>query len=813
MAVSKSELEDLTKNFSGDNVDSMFASGLFTTPKYLSSSRSIMAASFQTQRVIPKDPQFPFVYTGYENAFGSYADSITKTEKNFRVIDVISKFPNLPRHIYLYIVQDIITGQYDVIDIKHYISYSETHGTVKPQTEGDLFTTGSVIPQNTILAHAPSHDGHGNYCCGINAKTAYVSWPEVEEDGFAVSDEFARNTKIYQITEESVIVNNNIILPNLYGDNDIYKGFPDVGEEIKNGIVCARRQINYQYAASELTKNSLSKLLDGDKAIPGRGKIIDIDIFVNNEDELINNENRTQIMQYWLLSKMYHERIVNTLGHIVRNKNNLYTYRLRLMYERSVDFLNQNIKFTSSNGIFEFALINFTICWETSIHKGFKLADRHGSKGVITHIIPKEFMPRDAYGTIADILQSPPGIVGRANIAQNYEHELNFCSAGIRRIMLENTKNGINKQFAILYDYMEMIDTEQANELKKSFELCSTYDKTEYIADVIANGIYIRQAPFNGTITLEQLEAIYEKFNIKPSRVRSKRIFKYHGENRNRMSLVDKDDYFAFLRNYNNKKDVFVNELTPQILKDKINILDDISDDEFVFTNEYTCIDSNGNLYKVKGDSDNNYKVTDYPDYRSLDEKLLDCVNEETTVEYRRDHIIRGFLSRDPVIIADKFFMILKHVPESKLSARFIGSTSPLGMPNKTAKSELNGPISGTPIKIGDMEAFNFVLRTDPSIVCENLSAIAKNPELRKLLVQKLLFDDPLQLHDIEMPKEEMYNDIPAKQLKAYMYCLGLELLFNGQEDIYEPFDTVNMTTEEMVESIKQFKDDNKFIY
>src|SRR5574344_2245185 len=129
MSVSKEDLDFLNERFSGDEADKMFSAGLLFDTRQSSGSRLIMSSAFiGEQWVIPKDPGFPFIYTGYENSFGKYADSITKSEATVKVIDVISKFMNMPRHIYFYVVQNILTGVYDVIEIQHYESYAETHG-------------------------------------------------------------------------------------------------------------------------------------------------------------------------------------------------------------------------------------------------------------------------------------------------------------------------------------------------------------------------------------------------------------------------------------------------------------------------------------------------------------------------------------------------------------------------------------------------------------------------------------------------------------------------------------------------------------
>ena len=127
-------------------------------------------------------------------------------------------------------------------------------------------------------------------------------------------------------------------------------------------------------------------------------------------------------------------------------------------------------------------------------------------------------------------------------------------------------------------------------------------------------------------------------------------------------------------------------------------------------------------------------------------------------------------------------------------------------MPNKTSKSEVKGPISETPIKFGEMELFNAIMRIEPKIVYEHLSLVAKNPEIRSKLFNMCLFGDPLNYQDLDVPEDEIYNDIPAKEFRAYLFCLGYEIIENEQDDIYTPFDNVELTTDQMIEIITERK-------
>ena len=814
MAVEKEELESLNERFSNnpenpDRWDKIYCAGLLFDTTKNSGARLIMASGFQEQCVILNNPEFPFIYSGYENAFGKYADSITKAESTLRVISVISKFPNLPRHIYYYVVQDVLTGVYDIIEVKHYESCAEKHGYIKKESSGDMFMPGMIIPEGKILASAPTLDEDGNYRTGFNANMAYVSWMDVEEDGFVVSDEFAKKISYTEIDELTNTVNRNILLLNLYGDNENYKCFPDIGEDIKDGIVCANRQINYAFAASETTQDSLRRILDSDTTMYGRGKIIDIDVYINDEEELKNNACRNQLLTYWAISKMFHQKIVDELGRIINNKSNKYSYRLQQLYERSRDFLNPNISFSSNNGLFEFGFIRFTTAYKANLKEGSKLTDRAASKGVICHILPKAMMPRDKWGNVADICQCPPGVVGRANSYQIYEQEKNFISFFVRKKMLEAAKFGVEKQFAILYDYIEYIDKPQADEMKQMFERLGEVDKLEFIALNISNGIYIRQGPTNN-MTYEQIVGLYDKYKIKPDRIRVQRKLNKHGFNKN--LLIDKDDsMFTIIKNKAGQ--IIADYKLAQDAKElEAKYKEKYGDDGFIYDDTFAL--PNGNSVKddgfrlVKIDEEKN-KVTRfaYKEGISYDKLIDECWNDKTYVVAEDDESVTlSFLSQAPVIIAPKFFQVLEHVPEGKLSARFIGSTNPLGLPNKSGKSESsqNGPYGSSPIKYGEMEVNNALIRIDPKIVFRYISESATNPKLRGELCKTLLFENPLTYHNLKTPITEVCDNISAKEFNAYLFCLGLEVLNDEKEDIYSVFDDRDYTDEELEKIFKE---------
>ena len=55
------------------------------------------------------------------------------------------------------------------------------------------------------------------------------------------------------------------------------------------------------------------------------------------------------------------------------------------------------------------------------IQVGDKIAGRHGNKGIISRILPRQDMPFLPDGTPLDIILNPLGVPSRMNVGQLYE--------------------------------------------------------------------------------------------------------------------------------------------------------------------------------------------------------------------------------------------------------------------------------------------------------------------------------------------------------------------------------------------------------
>src|ERR1700729_4148564 len=74
-------------------------------------------------------------------------------------------------------------------------------------------------------------------------------------------------------------------------------------------------------------------------------------------------------------------------------------------------------------------LVRVYVAQKRKISDGDKLAGRHGNKGVIGKILPKEDMPFMSDGTAVDIVLNPLGVPGRMNVGQVLETHLGWVAA------------------------------------------------------------------------------------------------------------------------------------------------------------------------------------------------------------------------------------------------------------------------------------------------------------------------------------------------------------------------------------------------
>ncbi len=88
--------------------------------------------------------------------------------------------------------------------------------------------------------------------------------------------------------------------------------------------------------------------------------------------------------------------------------------------------------------------IQVTVANLRKIRAGDKMAGRHGNKGVVSKIVPREDMPYLEDGTPIDIILSPLGVVSRMNLGQLLETHLGFAAHKLHYTVATPPLNGIS---------------------------------------------------------------------------------------------------------------------------------------------------------------------------------------------------------------------------------------------------------------------------------------------------------------------------------------------------------------------------------
>ena len=425
----KDKLSELDEKFKGD--DSVFGMTLLTRTGYISGNRSIMTTGHLKQAMTPICPEVPKVFTEYENMVGKYSTGIKKASREWRVVDKIYNFEE-NNHLYTLIVKDEQTGYYDVIEKKLVENLTEKFGFRYNTEDLDKIQVGDLIPKDSVLFKSTSYDEYNNYRFGVNATFCYTSDVKTTEDAILVSKSFADKFRCVEVESITVSVNDNDVLINLYGDENNYKCFPDIGETIKDKIICATRRINNDQIFYDFKETNLRKINFSEDVLcteqGSGGKIIDIRVYSNKTlEEMEINEYHAQVTKYYKNELRYFKELVESTQDVV-HENKDHSRNYNYVYKKSKDVLDENVKWCEQQGKKPFSnmIIEFIVEREVPLKEGSKITGLFGNKGVISKIVPDDEMPVLENGKVVDVLFNCLGVVNRLNSFHLFEQSINF---------------------------------------------------------------------------------------------------------------------------------------------------------------------------------------------------------------------------------------------------------------------------------------------------------------------------------------------------------------------------------------------------
>lgn len=389
-------------------------------------SRALMGANMQRQAVPLLQPDSPIVGTGIEYRAAKDSGSVVVSDTSGYVtyVDgtkiVVTKEPEEkimvgknvlydPRKPYTYemakTLNDYGMGNSRTFKlIQFFRSNQDTCVLQRP-----IVKIKEFVDKGDILADGPSTD-KGELALGKNVTVAFMTWEGYNyEDAIIMSEDLVK-----QDVYTSVHINEYDIetreLKTGSGREEITREVPNAGlESLKNlderGIIIAGSEVS-----------------EGDILV---GKITPKGVFEPSPSEKLIHAVIGEKSREYRDSSL---RIPHGGGGVVQ----------------SIQYFSKKNGDTLPSGVNE--SIRVYVAKKRKISEGDKMAGRHGNKGVISKILPREDMPYMEDGTPIDIMLNPLGVPSRMNIGQIFEMHLGIAAKNLNIKIATPVFDGVDDQ-------------------------------------------------------------------------------------------------------------------------------------------------------------------------------------------------------------------------------------------------------------------------------------------------------------------------------------------------------------------------------
>lgn len=416
--------------------------------QHTSSNRGAMFTNHLGQRLVLNGSTERRIQTGYEREYAKYTFSVTMP-CNGMVLDIIERYRKTlgkdsieenPQTILVY--EDIDTKEIGIVTLVAYCSNHQYFGFRYKTGEGYRhIRLGATIPKDTVFLNSPSVTPEGGYKYGIQANCAYMTHPATSEDGILISRDFLPKLGFNTYETRVVEWGSKKFALNLYGDENNYKPFPDIGERIReDGVLMALR--SYDPIELAIVEQSVKDTMRVDYTFdtttyvngPG-GKVVDIRIHHD-----INNYNCAEVhmdgqaQRYDAARRQFYKRIVELWKKLYKMRGEALqiTPEFSRLVVEAQSVVNEGIgqrvsKIYRQEPLDDYR-VEFVIEYDIIPGIGFKLTDCFGGKGVACQIAEPHEMPVDEEGNRADIVMDPNSTISRLIPARLYEQYVNASS-------------------------------------------------------------------------------------------------------------------------------------------------------------------------------------------------------------------------------------------------------------------------------------------------------------------------------------------------------------------------------------------------
>ena len=341
-------------------------------------SRALMGSNMQRQAVPLLRPEAPIIATGIEHKI-AYDSGVMVIAKNDGVVKSVSAEK---------IVVTLGDGSEDVYTLQKF--ERSNNGTCINQRP--IVDKGQPVVKGMVLADGPATD-NGELSLGRNILIGFMSWCGYNyEDAILISEDLVKDdvfTSIHIEEYETEARDTKL------GEEQITRDIPNLGEDAlkyldENGIIMVGAEVH-----------------SGDILV-GR-------VTPKGEAELTPEER--------LLRAIFGEK-----AREVRDTS------LRLPHGQSgivvdVKIFTRENKDEMSPGVNK--LVRVYVAQKRKLGVGDKMAGRHGNKGVVSRVLPREDMPFLPDGTPLQIVLNPLGVPSRMNIGQVLEVHLGYVAKAL----------------------------------------------------------------------------------------------------------------------------------------------------------------------------------------------------------------------------------------------------------------------------------------------------------------------------------------------------------------------------------------------
>lgn len=476
-----------------------------------SGSRKIMNGTQSEQATQILYPEVPLQETGYEMEFGKHSSSFVVADNDLKVIGFVPKYSWMPKHHYYTLFADEENRKLKVIERKEYKHITESYGYLYNNDILDNLELGDVIQKGNPIQKSRSFDEYNNRMDGANMLTIYSACEDSMEDAIIVSESAAKRLSTPLVKKVKIVINDNDIPLNLYGDGSVYKIFPDIGEESVNSILCGLRREKKEECLFSQLFSRLRELSISDERYTVTGRVVDVDIYCNAPEKLGESERYSQLNKYYLESIRVSKDIINMLQPYISAGYSM-EYDLQKLYSISAGILNNKGFFEDK--VFSNIELVIHVIEDIPVYRGDKLCNRYGGKGVVARVKPDYMMPKTQNGEIVDIILNMCGVYGRENAGQLFEITISFISIKMLEFMHMRLLDP-GECIEMYLKFLDIVAPRMSEYMKNFLSTLSDEEVIMFIESMFDNGdkgMYLVIEPMSETMTIDKVKQLYEAF-------------------------------------------------------------------------------------------------------------------------------------------------------------------------------------------------------------------------------------------------------------------------------------------------------------